>query len=288
MKTSTCQARNFATQKHTSGDWNTAFSHRYSLVKKLAGKLLSRKHAGVAWLASLTATDSLVCDLGCGKGAYTYWMLSHTRANIVAVDWSICALKSITPPLSGKILPVCADVSALPFKANSFSYAYSIDTLGHVLDSYKAIQEWERIMDVHGHMFLHSEINDYIHRWPTRIVLKRAGFDPVAVMDGHFGLKNSFAIKQELQKSFQILSTQSPAGYLGWIFGYPEKYHIAFNHAHMPFFAFICFLMAGVKRVPVLGIVLRSINIFSNTIELLFGACGGGSLFAKLTKNGHE
>lgn len=285
-KPTPAEAQAFSDKSHVRGAWDTESGRNENgFPYKLAGHLLSRKRAGVAWVSSKIGHGDMVCDLGCGKGAYARWFLLHKNAHVVAVDWSFNALRSIKSPAFGKVSRVCADLSSLPLKTAVVDAAWSVDTLGHLLDTNKALDEWRRILKDESNLFLHSECSDYSERWPDREIRKKAGYDPIAHMDGHFGLLKSEKIYAELKTRFRVYSFQSPAGLAGWLIGYPEKYFIAFKKAHMPLLAGICKILSLIKKMPFIGIILRAINTLSNSMELLLGICGGGSCFARLQKN---
>jgi hypothetical protein len=87
-----------------------------------------------------------------------------------------------------------------------------------------------------------------------------------------------------IARRFQIDSSWSPAGLTGWLTGYPEKYRLAFAKARLPLLVGLTALFALVKRLPLLGTLLRLKNSLLNRLELALGLQGGGSFFAMCRK----
>jgi hypothetical protein len=110
------------------------------------------------------------------------------------------------------------------------------------------------------------------------------GRDLLAQRDGHIGLRESFDLCSALKTRFTLEEAFSPAGLLGWLIGYPEKYLSAFWAAGHPMPYAACCFFAAVKRTPGAGALLRLVNAWTNKLELLLGITGGGSFFACGTK----
>lgn len=282
----TLSRRAFSSHRHREGRWKTRAVFTNSSLVRWFGRFTSLKRRGVDELARSTRPGSRVLDIGGGSGAYALWFLGRTPCTVVTVDWSEIALRAIPPPPRGKIFRVCADARALPFKPGAFDRVYSIDTLGHVSKVERVLDETLRVCAPGTRLFLHSECSDYRDRWPDRMLIHRLGKDLPAESDGHFDLHRSTRLYHLYARRFRTGRFLAPAGVLGWLLGYPEKYLPAFRRAG-PRWACCCTrLFALVKRMPVPGILLRSANALTNHIEVFLGLTGGGSCFAELSVHG--
>jgi SAM-dependent methyltransferase len=282
------QAKAFNNAKHTRGDWNTKVYATQNRFMRFCADFLSQKRKGVDECAEKAPKAGMVLDAGAGQGAYSVWFASRNPCLVVSVDISFEALRRIvaTGPhrMKGKIAAVCADLHALPFHEERFCAAFSVDTLGHVADVNKVLDELLRCVTAGAHLFLHSECADYKKRWPDRMLIKKLGADLPARQDGHDTLVGARELFMLYSRRFRIVSFANPAGYLGWFLGYPEKYHSAFAAAGMGGFAVFLSLCAAVKRTPVLGLIMRLKNALSNHLENFLGLTGGGSCFAIVKK----
>jgi SAM-dependent methyltransferase len=283
MKTD--ETRFFNEAKHGRGDWNTSLlTYKDGMSRAVAG-YVSAKRRGVDGLAKMVPAARLALDAGSGRGAYGIWFLLRTPCSVVCVDVSFTALTRIAKvKTGGRLLPVCADLCALPFKQEVFDALFSVDTLGHVASVSAVLDEFLRCCRKGSPLFLHSECNDYRNRWPDRMLIKKLGKDLPAELDGHHHLLSSGTLFAAYSRRFRVTSMANPAGYLGWFLGYPEKYLPAFKQAGFTVFVWFLFLCALIKRTPVLGSVMRMKNAMSNHIESYFGLGGGGSCFAFLKK----
>lgn len=259
------------------------------MVRFCAG-FLSQKRRGVDELAAMmpTAAQGMVLDAGAGQGAYSVWFASASRSvrdahRVVGVDGSFTALRK-SRRMKGRIAMVCADLHALPFREQRFCASFSIDTLGHVADVNKVLDELLRCVVSGAPLFLHSECADYKKRWPDRMLIRRLGRDLPAEQDGHVRLLDARELFTLYSRRFRIISFVNPAGYLGWFLGYPEKYRPAFAAAGLNGFAWFLSVCAFVKRMPVLGVIMRLKNALSNHMENYLGLTGGGSCFAFVKK----
>jgi ubiquinone/menaquinone biosynthesis C-methylase UbiE len=281
---SSASLREFSKDKHRRGHWNTRVVTGKNPVVRAAMSYCSFKRAAVDNLAR-EYRGGVVLDAGCGKGAYSLWFAAkRPEALCVAADWSEDALRALRPPPRSRILRVCADVRFLPIKSSSIRYLFSIDTLGHVDNCDMALDEFSRVCAGGAQLFLHSECRDYQERWPDRALIKRLGEDVLARYDGHSSLHLSAELYALYSRRFQVISFVNPAGYLVFITGYPEKYRMAFSAAHWRFLAALASVFALLKKSPVLGMVMRLTNAFTNHCEAYFGLKGGGSCFAVAKK----
>ncbi len=277
--------RDFSEALHRKGKWQTKISlTRFTPIRAL-WNYCSYKRSGVDTLAQKSKKSKVVLDLGSGNCAYTHWFLGKNNAPlIVASDWSFTALKSAPPPKGGKLLKVCADAHCLPFKSECFDTLFSIDTLGHVESINSVLDELARVSQNKANIFLHSECSDYKKIWPDRSLIRNIGRDILADHDGHFSLIPSSQLYTLYSRRFNVLKFTNPAGLLGWLLGYPEKYRLAFKRAEKPFLLMVTTLFSWIKKVPLLRALLKIVNATTNHGELFLGLSGGGSCFAELKK----
>lgn len=281
----TLQKKKLSENLHATGKWRTTISSTGNPFIRWLWDFYSYKRKGISNLAAQSTNAKHVLDLGAGNGAYSQWFLGKkSPVTITAVDWSFTGLQKITSSPKGSCNRVCADIHYLPFKSQTFDTLFSIDTLGHVSHIDRVLDEILRVTKGGARLFLHSECSDYQYRWPDNYLIRKNNRDVLAQQDGHFSLKTSATIHSLYQQRFHIRSFFSPAGIVGWLIGYPEKYRSGFKQAHYHLFTGVTTLFAIIKKIPVLGAVLRLLNACTNHLELFFGLYGGGSCFSFLEK----
>lgn len=274
-------ARSFSREKHRTGDWQTTrFVGTSSLTQSIA-KFVSFKRDGVDRLARKCAADFIVGDIGAGNGAYDSWFLSRCACTVLAIDWSPEALAAICQPRIGRLWRICADSKFLPLKSEKLDALYTIDTLGHIAERERALDEILRVTKGGAPFFIHSECGDYRKRWPDKMTVRRIGYDFLADRDGHVNLLSSTDFNRMLRRRFIIEKFYSPAGLLGWLLGHPDKYTAAFRKSGNPLLALLTNVFAFIKKTKLTGAVLRLANALSNHLELFLGIEGGGSCFAE-------
>jgi SAM-dependent methyltransferase len=276
------QACAFNDAKHVRGEWDTTVLATRNRWVRACADFLSQKRRGVDELAGLTP-EGMVLDAGAGRFA------SRSECGVVSVDSSFEALRRAAAHigrrrLKGKIFAVCADIGALPFREERFCASFCVDTLGHVADVNKVLDELLRCSAAGARLFLHSECADYRRRWPDRMLIRKLGEDLPARQDGHVGLLEARELFVLYTRRFRVVSFVNPAGYLGWFLGYPEKYRPAFAAAGLRGFALFLGFCAVVKNLPILGLIMRFKNALSNHLENFLGLTGGGSCFAFVRK----
>jgi SAM-dependent methyltransferase len=274
------QLRTFSEQCHTTGQWKTRRSSSSNPFVRGLWDFMSFKRAGISQLAGFCKPQSRILDLGCGNGSYSLWFLGKNASTVIACDWSFTALKMIPHTSKKSIFPVCADARYLPFKEEVFDGTMSIDMLGHVPHTEKVVDEIMRCGKPAGKFFLHSECADYKNRWPDSMLIRRLKSDTPADYDGHINLHTAAELYQIFSPRISMTDFFSPAGYLGWLIGYPEKYRPAFIKARLYMLAAITLIFVITKKMPVIGILLRLFNALTNRLELSLGLGGGGSCFA--------
>jgi SAM-dependent methyltransferase len=277
--------REFSSDKHRRGEWNTRIVRGGNPIVRACCRYMSFKRALVDDLARTVSKQSLVLDLGCGNGAYGVWFGGRTDALVISLDWSFDALRSVRKRQPAPA--VCADATNLPFKSEVFGAAYSIDTLGHVGDIAAALNELLRTVVPGGRLAIHTECSDNQARWPHRQLIAALGSDTGAALDGHVSVWSSKKLREAFSRRFVLRALHSPAGYLGWLTGYPEKYLPAMIRAGWWPLLPLVWVFSFVKKIPILGWFLRLANITTNHLELALGLDGGGSCFAIMEKPSH-
>jgi SAM-dependent methyltransferase len=280
------EQRTFSEKQHDAGRWRTRTMAPSDPVRRAIVSFLSFKRAGVDRLARRSRRFRTVVDLGAGQGAYSRWFLAVHPVTIIAVDWSPHALQRIPPPRPGrgKLLRLCADAQRLPLKAETADCLFSVDMLGHLSNVNLALDEILRIVKPGAPLFLHSECGSYRLRWPDAMLLSRLGYDYGARLDGHETVLPHEELRALFARRFIIESSWSPAGTLGWLTGYPENYREAFKEAGCNRLAALTGIFAFIKKAPLLGTLLRLVNVLGNRLELALGVQGGGSFFAFVNK----
>ncbi len=270
----------FNDNKHTSRAWNTTRVRTRNPLIRRTIRFFSFKHDGIARMMDRVPPGAVVLDCGCGNGAYAQWVRTGYPVRLVTLDISFPALRTIQQSQEG-VDPVCADACALPFKAGVFDAQYTVDTLGHISTRSRVLDELNRTCIPGASLFFHSECGDYRHQWPSGMLIQKTGNDCIAQLDGHVCLQNAHELYTEFARRFHVDAFFSPAGIVGWLLGYPEKYSICFARAGCGLLAALTSCFAIVKRVPGAGLLLRIVNVCTNRIELYFGIQGGGSCFAQ-------
>jgi GT2 family glycosyltransferase/SAM-dependent methyltransferase len=276
--------RSFSNDRHHKQVWGSAISSVPGFLRQYVN-LFSFKHSGVDRLAQKYTERSRIIDFGAGNCSFSIYLASKRNCTVVAVDWSFNALKNARLKYSHlRIIPVCADLHHLPFKKESFTAFITIDTFGHLYNPEKALDSLYHVLQPGANGFFHSECADYRKRWPDSMLISRNGRDIPAESDGHISLLPGDAITKILKSRFTVISSFSPAGYLGWLTGYPEKYAAAFARAgNKPLYRLTNWMSHVKKNIPG-KLLLRMINYLTNRTELFFNFQGGGSFFADVVK----
>ncbi|HEX7511345.1 MAG TPA: methyltransferase domain-containing protein [Chitinivibrionales bacterium] len=275
----------FSNQKHAEGQWNTRSLQSGNRMVRFMASYLSFKRSGVDNLAQTVVSARFVLDAGAGKAAYSHWFIGRNALPcLIAADWSFEALRGVGQPKKGRILRVCADLQKLPFKSGSINALFSIDTLGHVPRVAEALDEFVRVCETNAPLFIHSECGNYRMRWPDRALIAKVGKDIPADYDGHCSLMRCEELYALFSQRFIVRSFFSPAGYAGWLLGYPEKYRPAFTQAGWRLLAMVAAVMEALKRIGVCRAGIKLLNALTNHAEKYFGLSGGGSCFATMRR----
>lgn len=98
-----------------------------------------------------------ILDIGCGTGIY-FDKLSQCSDRINAMDCSLEMVRTATDycKKSGlaNLFPSAGSSEAIPFHDESFDIVIELDTLHHVIDFDKTLEEIHRILKPGGHFFV--------------------------------------------------------------------------------------------------------------------------------------
>jgi ubiquinone/menaquinone biosynthesis C-methylase UbiE len=129
--------RNEVQDKHYSlGEDYFVFEGIYRLVEDLCYRLMKQKKT------------NYVIDAGCGAGNFLIKMKNFGLT--FGCDSSYYALKYAQRKSLSKLL--CADLTSLPIKTQGFHFVITINTLEHIEDDMKALDELFRITKAGGYL----------------------------------------------------------------------------------------------------------------------------------------
>jgi GT2 family glycosyltransferase len=282
--TSDSEQRKFSESKHYAGQWDSADIFSSNPIIRELINYFSFKRREVDKLSLMCSNQDLAVDLGAGQGSYSAWFRGRNGYKVISIDWSFNALAKLKK-LNKNNLLLCADLHFLPIKPDKIDALFSIDTLGHLNNQEKALDEILRVCRGGAKLFLHSECSDYKSRWPDSWLIKKTGCDMPAEYDGHISLRPSYEIRSLISQRFHLTRFYSPMGIAGWLTGYPEKYAPAFKKSGNQILYYLAVVFAFIKKTPLAGNILRFLNVTINKIELLLRIEGGGSCFAFAEKN---
>jgi len=99
--------------------------------------------------------DSLVLDLGCGTGRWSYYLSDKVKF-IEAIDpsTSVLSASELTKDL-GNVRITQATVGSIPFEDNCFDFAMGIGVYHHIPDTHKAISDTIKKLKAGGHFLIY-------------------------------------------------------------------------------------------------------------------------------------
>lgn len=100
---------------------------------------------------------SRVLELGVGTGRIAAPLAEASRSSYYGVDISIKMMKKIREKNGGAVVPIAADVSALPFKSRYFDVVLAIHVFHLVPDWECAAREAVRVLDPNGVIIVAGE-----------------------------------------------------------------------------------------------------------------------------------
>jgi ubiquinone/menaquinone biosynthesis C-methylase UbiE len=125
----------------------------YKLYDRIRRQL---NHHLVAYLCQYLGSDqnNIALEAGCGTGYAAALMGAAANVRLsIALDYDIEALH--TGKQRDPLLPaVVANLTALPFRAESIDLVWNSSTLEHLPDARPALIEMRRVARPHGHVFV--------------------------------------------------------------------------------------------------------------------------------------
>ena len=177
--------------------------------------------------------NALVLDIGSGLG-YNLNTLHKHFSNIVAADISLRALKhSKEEHARLKINYVVCDIQNMPFKDNSVDIVVCTETLEHVPDMQRAINECYRILKESGYIFISTPNYNNLIGLKKKLEDKKAKREYWEPWGGHIGGMERHMTPRKLHnalKKFKIIYTQGGGYLLPWTYFMPffKRYHNKF------------------------------------------------------------
>jgi len=120
--------------------------------------------------------SDMVLDVGCGQGVYLARIVKSYRLSGAGVDISPVSIRYANENFrSNRLKYLVADSLNLPYKDNYFDKVVTFDTLEHIENQGKAVDEMVRVLKPGGRLLIHTlNVNDkYTLDW----VWDKMGFD---------------------------------------------------------------------------------------------------------------
>ncbi|MGZ5437134.1 MAG: class I SAM-dependent methyltransferase [Pyrinomonadaceae bacterium] len=162
--------------------------------------------ARTMWVYDNVSAGATVLDLGCGEGVLA--LLKRKDVSLFGVDLSPELLAQARR--NGYDEVYRADLSSLPFRADSFDYVVSLDVLGHVSFEEKpsVLREIKRVLKrdgvtMHG---IESLDRDLHQDYDSMSGEKLARF---VAIDGHVGLEDDEEIADRFRAVFKNVDSRS-------------------------------------------------------------------------------
>lgn len=122
--------------------------------------------------------DSLVLEIGCGTGRFTFPVLKNSQALIYAVEPSgemLSKAKEKYP--QERIVWIKGEAEKLPFCSNSFDCAYMTFVIHHFIDKIKGLKEVFRVLKKSGRCLILTFPHSHLKKSPSRFFPKVLSID---------------------------------------------------------------------------------------------------------------
>lgn len=159
-----------------------------------------------------------VLDGGCGAGELTFYLCRLPNIeNIVGIDIAENIIRKSEKRAEGlnekKISFIQASVTDLPFEKNTFDTVLSFETLEHILDVRKALQEFNRVLKNGGYLAISTVELSWLKRVIISALLFDSYFDPETP---HIRFFTKRTLKNLLEKcGFGVIQYKWTNSYLG-------------------------------------------------------------------------
>jgi ubiquinone/menaquinone biosynthesis C-methylase UbiE len=124
------------------------------------------------------SSNSLVLEIGCGTGRFTFPVLKKSQALIYAVEPSdemLSKAKEKYP--QERIVWIKGEVEKLPFCSNSFDCAYMTFVIHHFEDKVKGLEEVFRVLKKSGRCLILTFPHSHLKKSPSRFFPKVLSID---------------------------------------------------------------------------------------------------------------
>jgi len=148
----------------------------FSVIAGLYNKLARSKPSPRLLNLLSLSPDHLLLDAGGGTGNFASAIRGMVKEVVVADSAHAMLLHATSKGLD----TVCTPVEDLPFSSNTFNCIIMMDTLHHVLNQQKTINELWRVLTSGGHLVI---VEPDIHKFPVKII---AIIEKILLMRSHF------------------------------------------------------------------------------------------------------
>ena len=123
-----------------------------------SGTIPSAQHQARYWWAAQAVAGQRVLDAGCGAGAGAGILSRAGASEVVGVDIAPEAISTAMERYGSVASFMLGDLTALPFDSESFDVVVSFETIQHVADPGRALEELRRVLRPEG-ILLVSTVN---------------------------------------------------------------------------------------------------------------------------------
>ena len=119
-------------------------------------------------------TMNQLLEVGCGKGTSTLLLANNSSAHITAVDNEPTAIEALCirikdSQFSGRISPVCATMTALPFQTKSFDAIWA-EGCAYIMGVENALKQWKPLLKDNGMLMVSDLV--WLTNFPNENVKK--------------------------------------------------------------------------------------------------------------------
>ena len=100
--------------------------------------------------------DSIVADLGCGRGHHSFELGSRFGCRVIGMDAVFPQIEAVMRERGGRILFVTGSIENIPIRDASVDFVWCRDMLVHVGDVSRALCESSRILRRGGRMLVYT------------------------------------------------------------------------------------------------------------------------------------